>query len=248
MTRLLLKLLIVSTMLANSIAFAQQTFQSAETASTIIELYSSEGCSSCPPADRWLSQFTDHPLLFSQFIPMAFHVDYWDYIGWKDPFADKRFSLRQRQHAAEGTLSAVYTPGFVVNNQEWRAWFRNRSAQLPTSHKKPGILKITLDKNHVTAVFPKKKNLKLNFAYLGLGLETEVKAGENHNRTLKHDFVVLDHWTINDEDSWKNIELKKLPQMNQQQSALVVWLSDPNKLTFIQGTGTLLKEDNIKYL
>ncbi|MCB1738986.1 MAG: DUF1223 domain-containing protein, partial [Gammaproteobacteria bacterium] len=96
----------------------------------LLELFTSEGCSSCPPADRWLSGLIDDPRLWRELVPVAFHVDYWDYLGWPDRFASREFSRRQRDHARSGGLSQVYTPGVVLNGAEWRGWHRGRP--LPT--------------------------------------------------------------------------------------------------------------------
>lgn len=101
-------------------------FSSGEKQTALLELYTSEGCSSCPPADRWLSSLKSKEGLWEEFIPIALHVDYWDYIGWQDRFASKQYSQRQRQYAREQSLKTVYTPGFVYNGKEWRNWFAKR--------------------------------------------------------------------------------------------------------------------------
>ena len=69
-----------------------KTIISPEHQVNLVEVYSSQGCSSCPPAERWLGQFTNSPDLFTSFIPINFHVDYWDYLGWKDPYAKAKFT------------------------------------------------------------------------------------------------------------------------------------------------------------
>ncbi len=74
-----------------------------------------------PPADKWLRKLKRDPRLWSELIPMAFHVDYWDYIGWKDPFANPQFSNRQRQYSIE---SSVYTPSMLLKGREWTSWRR----------------------------------------------------------------------------------------------------------------------------
>lgn len=99
------------------------TFSSGTGKTTVIELFTSEGCSSCPPADNWLSGFKSDPRLWKQIIPLAFHVDYWDYIGWRDRFASPAFSARQSDHKKQGNIRSVYTPGLVVDGREWRGWF-----------------------------------------------------------------------------------------------------------------------------
>lgn len=105
-------------------------YESADEQVSILELYTSHGCSSCPPADAWLSKLVDRPGLWDEFIPLAFHVDYWNDLGWPDRFASKTFTDRQREYARQGYLSSVYTPGFVLRGDEWRGWFMRRSPEL----------------------------------------------------------------------------------------------------------------------
>ncbi len=99
-------------------ASAEIVIRSPETQVSLLELYTSEGCSSCPPADRWISKLKKDDRLWSSMIPVAFHVDYWDYIGWKDRFASPEYSLRQRNYARSKNLKTVYTPGFLLNGEE----------------------------------------------------------------------------------------------------------------------------------
>ena len=92
----------------------------------LVELFTSEGCSSCPPADAWISQLKESPDLWKKIVPVAFHVDYWNNLGWRDRFAKPEFTARQRRYVAAWGGDSVYTPGFVVNGKEWRDWFGNR--------------------------------------------------------------------------------------------------------------------------
>ena len=80
---------------------------------TLLELYTSQGCSSCPPGERWLNEYINRDELWSSVVPVAFHVDYWDYIGWKDTFAAEEHGERQRDYARAGKTRTVYTPGFL---------------------------------------------------------------------------------------------------------------------------------------
>src|SRR6266704_4673726 len=77
------------------------TFQSSGEQVALLELYTSEGCSSCPPAETWLSRLKESPGLWKDFVPVAFHVDYWDYLGWRDPWSSKTFIYRQHAYARE---------------------------------------------------------------------------------------------------------------------------------------------------
>src|SRR5438034_11825938 len=88
------------------------TFESGETQSTLIELFTSEGCSSCPPAEKWLSVLKSNPDLWKKIIPVAFHVDYWDRLGSRDRLAKPEFTSRQPRYAAAWGGDSVYTPGF----------------------------------------------------------------------------------------------------------------------------------------
>lgn len=169
-------------------------FHSGEAQVQLIELYTSEGCSSCPPADAHLSTLKSDPGLWRERVPVAFHVDYWDYIGWQDPFASAENSLRQRTHAARGNLGSVYTPGFVVDGAEWRGFFRRAPWPLPGGSL-PGRLSLDYADGQVAVRFAPQRgdtgDLRLQLAWLGSGLQTAVKRGENRGRMLAHDFVVL---------------------------------------------------------
>jgi hypothetical protein len=170
------------------------TISSTKNQTTFLELYTSQGCSSCPPAERWLSKLTDRADLWSQIIPINFHVNYWDYLGWKDPFAATEFNKRQRVYKALGHSKIVATPGFIVNGQGWQGWFYKQS--LPKTEKiYSGDLTATLntDRIHVEYSANIQQNLIAHIAVLGFGIETPIKSGENSGRNLKHDFVVIGH-------------------------------------------------------
>ena len=98
------------------------TFRSTTEQTALLELYTSEGCSSCPPAEAWLSGLKESPGLWKSFVPLAFHVDYWDYLGWRDPWAARLYSDRQRAYAGRWHSESIYTPGFVLDGKEWRGW------------------------------------------------------------------------------------------------------------------------------
>ena len=88
----------------------------------LVELYTSEGCNSCPPADEWLRKLPAAGFGADRVVPLALHVDYWDYIGWKDRFANAGFSARQREIAAINRTRAVYTPQVVLAGRDYGSW------------------------------------------------------------------------------------------------------------------------------
>lgn len=159
----------------------------------LVELYTSQGCSSCPPADRWLSSLQAR-VDAGQVVPLALHVGYWDYIGWKDPFARREFNARQRELAAGAT---VYTPGVFKQGHEWRQWGERAGleAVIAQGARTPAPASIELA---VTALNPGSVELqartagKASVLYVALtqnGLQTDVKAGENRGERLGNDFV-----------------------------------------------------------
>ena len=165
----------------------------------MLELYTSEGCSSCPPADAWLTSLKSSDEVFKQFIPIAFHVDYWNGLGWPDRFSTAAFTDRQRKHVIAGNSRQSYTPQFVINSAEWSRWFKGDRVWQP---RKENVGRLTVnvkrENNLLNVSFAptqasKMSQVTVNVAILGMGITTEVKAGENHGRTLKHDFVVLNH-------------------------------------------------------
>jgi hypothetical protein len=171
------------------------TFESTETPVTLLELFTSEGCSSCPPADAWVSKLKASPELWKSIVPVAFHVDYWNGLGWPDRFATRANTDRQRRYAAAWRSDSVYTPGFVLNGREWRGWFQRDALPAPLLAK-VGRLQVALrDRTHADVTFTPLGNalkpLRVELALLGGNLESDVKRGENSGRKLHHDFVVL---------------------------------------------------------
>ncbi|WP_439135409.1 DUF1223 domain-containing protein [Pseudomaricurvus sp.] len=200
---------------------------------TLLELFSSQGCSSCPPAEQWMSLLKTDQRLWKTFIPLVFHVDYWDYLGWKDPYASIKHSQRQRMYQLHGHCKAVYTPGFILGGEEWTDWFHTRMLpELPS--KAAGQLKVEVNDSKVQARFVQSQDnrgLHLNVALLGFNIVTEVKKGENKGKTLPQDFVVLSYRSFaSDQGIWK----VSMPQSEfQGKTAAVFWVnrgSDPAPL------------------
>lgn len=173
-------------------------FKNRAPSASLLELYSSEGCSSCPPAEAWTNQLKNAPSLWKDIFPVVFHVDYWDGLGWPDRFARAEYTQRQRDYAARLGQDSVYTPEFIANGSEWRrSWLSGYD--LPSRGiEKSGELSLTVgekEKRVSARYLPgpsvPAQQLALNVALLGFNLVTDVKQGENGGRTLEHDFVVL---------------------------------------------------------
>ncbi len=171
----------------------------------LVELYTSEGCSSCPPADRWLSSLRQAGQTRGEVVPLALHVGYWDYIGWKDPYARPEFAARQRRIAALQHSSFVYTPQVVLQGRDFRGWgsgaFERAVAEINARPAKAAIslslepLRDGVLRVEVAARVPAPARREAAALYLAAyqsRLVSRVDAGENQGRTLEHDFVVRD--------------------------------------------------------
>ncbi len=170
----------------------------------VIELFTSQGCSSCPPADRLLTRLGDDPKLATKVFPLSFHVDYWNYIGWTDPFSSKEWSNRQRRYAQAFDTNRVYTPQLVVDGR-WDCVgssedkvdaLIDRALKLPQLGKvhlrlspgdTPNDLRAIADAE-LTGAAPRP--LDLWVALYQKDLTTSVARGENADRTLRNDYVV----------------------------------------------------------
>jgi len=227
-------------------------FQSATNQTSLLEFYTSEGCSSCPPADAWLSRLKDNPRLWKDFVPLAFHVDYWDYLGWKDPFASPEFSKRQHDDA-EWRNRSIYTPGFILNGQEWREWFDRD--KLPRVSSKPGgTLTVSSEDGQrwllrfEPAATNQPASLEFHAALLGFGLISDVKAGENRGRRLEHDFVVLTMakaWSSKVGNSFQGAVSLLLPSgKSPKRFAVAAWVTPSNAVQPLQAAGSWISLTN----
>jgi len=158
---------------------------------SLLELYTAEGCSSCPPADRWLSPLPGD----AEVVPLAFHVDYWDRLGWLDPFAQAAFSQRQRARNSE--TGWIYTPQVMLDGKDFRAWQRG----LPPRSTAPASVRLALTLTQTANRMEVQADscfddpaaghdAQLYLALTENRLNSEVTAGENARRVLHHDHVV----------------------------------------------------------
>lgn len=173
----------------------------------LLELYTSEGCDSCPPADRWVSSLRQRGYAPDRALVLAWHVDYWDRLGWPDPYAQARFSARQRDANHRNGARFVYTPQLLLEGADYRRGaFRDdlgdRVAAL-AQQKPDAHLRLTLtpgaDGAHLRTDIAVPDPASRNSAaiYIALyenTLSTQVKAGENRGKQLLHDFVVRELW------------------------------------------------------
>jgi hypothetical protein len=178
---------------------------SGDKTAALVELYTSEGCSSCPPADRWLSSLGEKGYAPERVVPLSLHVDYWDYIGWKDPYAKRAFSARQRKLTQLQRLAFVYTPQVMLQGKDFRAWgtkafdeavarINARPAQASIALALEGAGTASLSVRAQAELYERapRGDAALYIAAYQNRLLSRVDAGENRGRVLAHDYVVLE--------------------------------------------------------
>ena len=193
-------------------ALAQQNTcvaQSAATLTPVIELYTSEGCSSCPPADQWLSTLKAAQAK-GQVVAQSFHVNYWDYIGWKDPYAAPVHTTRQRAISAANRLDGIYTPQFVRNGQTVRDYAKVGNDTIPA------LAQIALAQpakdSFEAAITPKddKASWSAYYTVTEHNHTSRVTAGENKGETLAHDFVVRQYVPLGNYSGTQKLKINTL--------------------------------------
>ena len=217
---------------------AECSAKSGLTTVPLLELYTSEGCSSCPPADKWMSGIKPDT---TKLTALAFHVDYWDYIGWKDRFSKAEYSEHQRKTAAFGGAGFVYTPQFVMNGRDFKGWDNSRlneaveKSQNIASRANLRLNTVTEANGEITlkasaqAVKPADgKNADVFIAIYENKLVSQVKAGENNGSTLKHDYVVREFFGAyqmsNQNEFSKNFSLK--PEWKGRDAGAVIFVQN----------------------
>jgi hypothetical protein len=216
---------------------AEVVFETKATRTHLIEVYTSEGCSSCLTAEAWMTSLKVEPRLWQDFVPVAFHVDYWDHLGWRDPFAAKLWTDRQADYSVLWKIESVYTPAFALDGKEWH------QGALTAATEEAGILKVVLDGDRLKATFKPAnggaRRLDIHAAQLGFGLTSDVTAGENNGRKLVHDFVVLGLTTESMKSNTKDMRLipPSIKSPGDPRTAVAVWVSEAGKLEPLQAIG-----------
>lgn len=188
---------LLALMLTNPAGAATCSAESGKSRVALLELYTSEGCDSCPPVDQWFSKLPQRGYTPQQVLALAFHVDYWNYLGWKDPYAQAQFSARQRDASRRNQARVVYTPQLLLDGADYRRGaFADDLGQRITAGKAPGAqISMSVDTGDAQSRLRARISVVANSAqaYAAIyenNLVTEVAAGENRGKRLRHDFVV----------------------------------------------------------
>ncbi len=196
----MLRVLMLNSLISLS-AYAGEPIEvsSGDRQTAVVELYTSKGCSSCPSADRWLSRLIETPRDEVNVLALAFHVDYWDYLGWKDRFSSADYTRRQRHLGANNLQRTIYTPEFFVNGMEARGTNNILDKiQQANQRQAPLDLKLTVSRDETGLLLElhspgeRKTVGQIHHRYLVYenNLSSDVKRGENSGETLNHQQVV----------------------------------------------------------
>ena len=174
-------------------------------APNVVELYTSEGCSSCPPADQWLAALPRGESVLA----LAFHVDYWDHLGWRDRFASPAHTARQYALQAGSGARFVYTPQVLVNGRDWPGW--RHSDTLPGASASAVALRVVQEGRRFSAEVGTRQERGPLSGYWALLEDTHrsrASAGENAGRELRHDHVVrqvsaVEAWSSDQARTWR---------------------------------------------
>ncbi|MEM7193659.1 MAG: DUF1223 domain-containing protein [Pseudomonadota bacterium] len=183
----------------NAYAAKTKTVTSAETVTPVVELFTSEGCSSCPPADQWLSKLGETVDEQFRAVPLAFHVDYWNYLGWTDPYSSEQYTDWQRKVAKNNRQRSMYTPEFTVAGMESRGAHEILD-NIRKANNKPADVFVTMrmmpdgvDKLNLEVAVDNQHHdlgVQIFVALYENNIVRKIGAGENTGRTLEHDHVV----------------------------------------------------------
>lgn len=212
--------------------------QSGARITPVIELYTSEGCSSCPPADQWVSTLKGQSA-----VVQTFHVAYWDYIGWKDRFAQDAFTTRQRDIAARNGLRGIYTPQVVRNGRDWPLW---RTGLPSADSAPPAAVGVTLRRMGAGDAFEAQvspadphADWAAYWSVTEDGHTSRVKAGENAGEFLQHDFVVRQLVPVGRYQGARNLQFVALPAQPDHARRVNLVVSEPQTGATLQALSLL---------
>ena len=214
----------------------------------VVELFTSQGCSSCPPADKVLSSISKEAQKNGQAIyTLSFHVDYWNYLGWKDPYSDSRFSQRQRAYA-QSLSTGVYTPQMVVNGEIAFVGSRKTEAQKNIQEALSQAAQVEVEISSVSKkgeyveltyeLGAQKASWELQVALVEAQVSDAVKRGENRGRTLSHSHVVREFLSQPIESLKGQIRIPLSKLTDKAEGSLIAYVQDTQTLEILGATGT----------
>jgi len=210
---------------ASPVVPAECRVQSSSPHPHLVELYTSSGCDSCPPAEHWMSTLRKH----ADLIGLEFHVDYWDTAEWRDPFADRAYASRQQVIARRRNRDQIYTPQIWLDGRLWVNWPKGAPPE-PVGAEAPVVelaiaggdpVRVSID----VGTSGSKPDYRVYAALAETGLSEYVRAGENRGKTLGNDEVVR-AFAGPFELPHADVELKPPPRANREHTSVVAFIQD----------------------
>ncbi len=213
----------------------------------ILELFTSQGCSSCPRADKLLEKYAD----MENVVALSYHVDYWNRLGWKDPFSSAAFSQRQQQYSRVFRLNGVYTPQVVINGE--KEMVGSDASKIAATLKKAydtqstahlTINNVSIGGNKATVNYSVTKNENkaiLNIALIQNKITTSIKSGENGGIQLTNINVVRNFKSVPSlSESTNNISIDLVAGIDKEDLSVALFLQDPKTLKIFAGAKSSL--------
>jgi hypothetical protein len=217
----------------------------------LVELYTSQARSSCPPAEAWLSALRESPDLWKEIVPVSFHVSHWDKRGWKDRLAAPEFGARFVGWLARWRSSTPYAPTVALDGTEWSGWAKEETVPAAPATSSGTLTVKKVSENEYRVLYAPEADAPgpwvANGVLLGFGVVTRVEGGENVGKTLKQDFVAIrfDRRAMESTRDGYRATLR-LPAKGEAASlakeglGLAVWIGRGDDLLPVQAAGTFL--------
>jgi hypothetical protein len=210
----------------------------------VVELFTSEGCSSCPPADEAVGRLDGAS---KNLYVLSFHVDYWDNLGWKDKYSDAAYSARQREYGTLLHVDNIYTPQIIVNGKtqfvgsnetQLKESIQASVAEIPQTEIRLKVLQETNHKIPITISSDGNAGFKLNLALVQNSAKDFVQRGENKGKTLSHFFIVREFKVLPNPKGSNTFYLDIPPDLSASQCSVVTYLQNTNDGHIVAAAGS----------
>jgi len=224
----------------------------ADNSFVVLELFTSQGCSSCPAADAQLEKISQ--MAREKHLPLyalSFHVDYWDHLGWKDSFSDEKYTARQYQYGRAFSRRNIYTPQMIVNGRY--EFVGSDAAALDTyinkalkqksrtQSKLKSSYSISSDQLEINFNVPDNFNGFANLALVQGAAKINIKAGENSGRSIKYTHIVRAFRQIDCRDQGKeSLKIEKPEDLSTDNMVIIVFLQNKNDMHIVAATRSIL--------
>jgi hypothetical protein len=238
--------LLITAFLFTSFSFyhVEKNTVSVDQGFAVVELFTSEGCSSCPPADEAVGRLDKGK---NNLFVLSFHVDYWDNLGWKDKYSDAAYSARQKEYGTLLHVDNIYTPQIIVNGKtqfvgsnetQLKETIQSSLAEIPETDIRLKVLQESNHKIPITISSDGNAGLKLNLALVQNSAKDFVQRGENKGKTLSHFFIVRDFKVLPNPKGSNTFYLDIPKDLSSSQCSVVAYLQNSNNGHIVAASGS----------